>query len=195
MGYTHGVKWNDELIKEEIFKVMKALNIKRMPSEPEIKKILKNNGLACAISRRGGFKKWSNKLNLSQSDCETRTGLKEELNIKTILESKGYEVEKMTTRHPYDLLVNGNIKIDVKAANKYSSPIGWASYSFNLEKENPTCDIYVICCLQDEKILVIPSKFLKQTQLCITDKTSKYDIYKDRWDYIEQYNSFYKTVI
>ncbi|WP_252233748.1 hypothetical protein [Clostridium sp. ZS1] len=101
----------------------------------------------------------------------------------------------MTTKHPYDLLVNDNVKIDVKSSNKYLSSAGWNSYSFNLEKFNPTCDIYIIYCIQDEKLLIIPSKFLKQTQLCITDKTSKYDIYKDRWDYIEQYNSFYKTVI
>jgi hypothetical protein len=40
--------------------------------------------------------------------------------------------------------------------------------------------------------LIIPSKFLRQTQLCITDKESKYDVFKDRWEYVEVYNKFYK---
>ena len=165
-----------------------------MPTSSEIFKVTNDFKLRNAIRRHGGYKYWADKLELSQSKCETRTGLKEELNIKVLLESKGYKVEKMPTRHPYDLLINGNIKIDVKAANKYISPTGWSSYSFNLEKNNPTCDIYVIRCLQDNKTLVIPSKFLKQNQLCITNKESKYDKFKDRWDYVEKYDRFYKNL-
>lgn len=194
MGYTFGIQWNDKLIKEEILKVMEALNINRMPSSDEMKFVTGNTKLTNAIRRHGGYLFWATSLNLEQSECETRTGFKEELNVKTLLESKGYKVEKMATRHPYDLLVNGNIKIDVKAANKYTSPIGWSSYSFNLEKKNPTCDIYIIRCLQDDKTLVIPSKFLKQSQLCITDKESKYDKFKDRWDYIKKYDDFYNSI-
>ena len=173
---------------------MRDLNINRMQYSVEIKRVTNNSKLTNAIRRHGGYKYWAKKLNLSQSECETRIGLKEELYIKTFLESKGYKVEKMTTKHPYDLLINGNIKIDVKASNKYTSSIGWSSYSFNLEKNNPTCDLYVIRCLQDNKTLVIPSKFLKQNQLCITDKESKYDKFKDRWDYVEKYDKFYKSL-
>ncbi|NFI56998.1 hypothetical protein FDA48_11700 [Clostridium botulinum] len=195
MGYVYGTQWTSELIKKEIIKVMNALDINRMPSSVEIKRITGNSKLINAIRRNNGFNYWASKLGLLQSKCETRTGFASEIKVKKILEDKGYKVEKMTTKHPYDLLVNDSVKIDVKSSNKYLSSAGWNSYSFNLEKINPTCDIYIIYCIQDEKLLIIPSKFLKQTQLCITDKTSKYDIYKDRWDYIEQYNSFYKTVI
>lgn len=195
MGYAFGTKWSDELIKEEILKVMEALNINRMPSSDEIKLVTNNSKLTNAIRRHGGYLQWSARLRLDQSNCETRIGLNAEIKIKEILESKGYKVEKMRTRHPYDLLVNDNIKIDVKAANKYKSPKGWSSYSFNLEKKQPTCDIYVICCLQENKTLVIPSKFIKQTQLCITDKSSKYDKFQDRWDYIDKYDLFYKNIV
>lgn len=194
MGYTHGIQWTDELIKEEIFKVMESLNLNRMPSEPEIKNTLKNSGLACAISRRGGFRKWADKLNLSQSHCETRTGFNAEIKIKEILSNNGYEVEKMSIKHPYDLLVDKNIKIDVKAANKYVNGEGHSYYSFNLEKRNPTCDIYILLCIDTERIFIIPSKFLHQTQISMSDN-SKYSIYENRWDYIEQYSNFYKTVI
>lgn len=45
------------------------------------------------------------------------------------------------------------------------------------------------------KTLIIPSIVLYgKTQLAV-GKTSKYDIYKDRWDLIEMYNNFITTTI
>jgi len=199
MGYTHGKKWSHEDMKNEVYKVMKCLNIDRMPSSVECNRVTGNTRLSNVINRRGGFDWLANHLGLKQSKCETRLGRNTEIKVKEILEEKGYEVKQMGIKHPYDLLVNGNIKIDVKASHKYQSEEGWSSYSFNLEKENPTCDIYIAVCINEkndfERILVIPSKFLNQTQLCITGAKSKYDIYKDRWDYIEQYNEFYSNII
>lgn len=183
----------------EVYKVMKSLNINRMPTTRECDLVTGDAGLSNAIAKRGGFKWLAQYLKLKQSECETRLGRNVETYIKDFLISQGYEVEQMGIRHPYDLLVNNTTKIDVKASNKYHSDKNWTSYSFNLEKRNPTCDIYIIVCIDDdksyEKILVIPSKFLNQTQLCISGSDSKYDIYKERWDYIEQYNKFYKSVI
>lgn len=183
----------------EIKNVMKALSIERMPSSVEIERVSQNNKLTNAIARHGGYNFWSEKLHLSQSKCETRLGETGEYYIKNLLESKDYKVDKMGVKHPYDLLINDNIKIDVKTSKIYS-PIQekWSSYSFNLEKSNPTCDIYVFVCLDGEKVvktLVIPSKFLHQTQLCISTKKTKYDMYIDKWDYIDQYDKFYKTVV
>ena len=195
MGYSRGKRWDENKIKSEILKVMTLLNIDRIPSSVEIRKVTNSTSLCNAINKRGGFNHWANIMTLGQSECETRVGLSGELKVKDKLEELGYKVEKMSIKHPYDLLVNGNIKIDVKTARKYNSGKEWSSYSFNLEKYNPTCDIYVFICVEDEKYLIIPSKFLKQTQLCITDKKSKYDIYKDRWDYIDKFDSFYKSVI
>lgn len=193
MGYTHGIKWSDTKIKEEIYKIMKTLNINRMPSCNEIKIVTKETSLCNAIMRNGGVKKWANILNLSLSECNTRTGQDAEYKIKSILENKGFKVDKMQLKHPYDLLVNDNIKIDVKISNKYKSDKGWNSYCFNLEKKYPTCDLYILNCNDDNKILIIPSKFLKQTQVCITDKESKYDKFINRWDYIRYYDDFYKS--
>jgi hypothetical protein len=93
---------------------MKALNIERMPSSVEIKKVTKDSRLSNAIRRHGGYLFWAMKMGTSQSECTTRTGLDGELLIKDILENKSYVVEKMSVKHPYDLLVNGNIKIDIK---------------------------------------------------------------------------------
>lgn len=199
MGYTHGKKWSHADMINEVYSVMNALNIKRMPSAKECDLVTGNTGLSNVIAKRGGFEWLSHYLKLDQSKCETRLGRQVEKHIKMILEQQGYKVEQMSVKHPYDLAVNDVVKIDVKAANKYHSKNSWTSYSFNLEKSNPTCDIYVFVCIGDDKyyerILVIPSKFLNQTQLCISGSVSKYDTFKDRWDYIEQYNKFYKSII
>lgn len=195
MGYTTGTQWTIDKIKAEILEVMKALNIERMPTSVEIKRVTKDSRLNNAIRRYGGYLFWSMKMGIQQSECTTRTGLEGELLIKDILEGKGYKVDKMSVKHPYDLLVNGNIKIDVKVSHKYKGKYG-QYYTFNLEKSNPTCDLYIMICIYSEKkeLLIIPSKFLHQTQISISDN-SKYNIYKDRWDYIDQYNSFYKSVV
>lgn len=192
MGYSHGRKWSHKDMCDEVYKVMRSLCIDRIPSANECNLVTGNTALSNVIRRRGGFQWLAIHMGLKQSECETRLGLSGELKIKEKLELLGYKVEKMPVNHPYDLLVNENIKIDVKTARKYKSDKEWSSYAFNLEKSNPTCDIYVFICVEDEKYLVIPSKFLRQTQLCITDKESKYDVFKDRWEYVEVYNKFYK---
>lgn len=194
MGYTTGFKWSYESIKEELIKVMKALDINRMPTSNEIKLVTKNSKLINAIRRYGGFLYWANQLNLNQAPGTTRLGNYGEEKIKEILEAKGYKVEKMSTKHPYDLLVNYTLKIDVKTSRLYTKEDSNSYYSFNLEKKNPTCDIYIFYCVEMDKILIIPSKFLGQTQLSIS-KNSKYNKYIDRWDYIDKFDSFYKSVI
>jgi hypothetical protein len=195
LGYAKGTQWDGDKIKADIKEVMEALNIERMPTSVEIKKVTKDSRLVNAIKRHGGYLFWAMKMGVPQSECTTRTGLQGELLIKNILETKGYTVDKMSVKHPYDLLVNGNIKIDVKVSHKYKGKYG-QYYTFNLEKSNPTCDLYVLICEEneDQNFLIIPSKFLHQTQISVSNN-SKYYIYKDRWDYICKYNSFYKSVI
>lgn len=192
---TSGLKWTEEAIIREIELAVDLLKIERMPTSVELKRVFNDSKLINAIRRNGGFKFFADKLNLNQSNCETRIGLFGELHIKGILENKNYYVEKMSVKHPYDLLVNKQVKLDVKTANLTTTDT-YSYYSFNLEKSSPTCDIYVFVCIEEEviqKILIIPSKFLNQTQLSIGKKT-KYDVYKDRWDYIDTYNKFYESI-
>ncbi len=195
MGYTHGTKWTDELIKQEILKVKEALNLSRMPSNNEIKQVA-GNGLGCAISKKGGFRFWANKLNLKTKQSETKLGQDYEEKILELLNSKGYDVERMSTKHPYDLLANQNIKIDVKVSNLYRGKKG-EFHTFNLEKHNHNCDLFICVCVVDGKIvktLVIPSKFLMGIKQLSLGNTSIYDSFKDRFDYIEKYDVFYNKL-
>ena len=199
MGHTHGIVWTDELIKQEIKNVMNALCIDRMPTRKEIINITKSYALPGKISKTKGYYGWAKELNLPIKNSETTIGKKYEYFIKQLLEEKGFEVEKMSQNYPYDLLVNKNIRIDVKAGNPYIKKDDGSRYhTFNLYKKYATCDIYIIICLDEqeniEKLLVIPANKLKITQLSL-GKESIYDKYKDNFKLLDIYNKFYSEAI
>lgn len=196
MGYTHGIRWTEEKAKNELINVMKALNLNRMPSRSEIEKVMQSASLTCHISKNGGFKYWAEKLNLDTKKSETSLGQEYEEHVLNLLKTKGYEVERMSVRHPYDLLVNQNIKVDVKISNLYKGAKG-EFHTFNLEKYNHNCDLFICVCVTDEKIvkiLVIPSKFLMKVSQLSVGLNSVYDVFKDRFDYIEKYDVFYNQL-
>ena len=194
--HEYGTPWTEEQIEQGILEVMKILNIDRMPSSSETISALNYNGLSMAIQRSGGFKKWAKKLKLDTKKSETSLGQEYEEYVLNLLKTKGYEVERMSVRHPYDLLVNQNIKIDVKISNLYkNSCTGY--HTFNLEKHNHNCDIFICICVKDKEIvktLVIPSKFLMGIKQLGLGNTSVYDVFKDRFDYIEKYDVFYNQL-
>ncbi|MGL5380116.1 hypothetical protein [Clostridium sp.] len=197
MGHSHGIKWSDELIENELKYVMDALNISRMPSNSEIK-MVNGHSLSNAISRNGGFRMWAEKLNLETKESETSFGNEYELIVKEILEELGYQVEKMTTKHSYDLLVNDNIKIDIKTARYYKQKDGSKFHSCNLEKRYHNCDIFICVGINEnediEKVLVIPSKYLMNKKQLSIGVTSSYDRLNKRFDYIEKYVQFYNEI-
>lgn len=197
MKNLQGFTWNDELIESKIREVMEILGINRMPSASETEMVIKNSSLSNKIAKTGGFYQWATRLGLEIKNSETSTGKEYENKLKEYLTEKGYSVEQMSVKHPYDLLVNGAIKIDVKAARRYYYSEDSYFYTFNLEKANATCDLYICWCINNknltDKFLIIPSKELKFTQLSI-GVVSRYDKYIDRWDLIEKYDQFYKRL-
>lgn len=192
------VNWDDKLIEKEIFKVIKALNLNRMPSKSEIELVTKNTALTNKISKTGGFYKWAERLKLKIKNSETKLGYDYELEIRDRLRSKGYKVETTWCRHPYDLIVNDSIKIDVKVAKPYFNEKVGRFHTFNLEKLPHTCDIYIAIVLDEEdieeKVLIIPSKNICNIRQLSIGKKSEYDIYMNRWDYIINYSNFYKQL-
>lgn len=198
MAYSHGKKWNNELIEKEIKFVMSKAEITTMPTQSILKEVTGNTALFNAISKSGGSIEWSKKLGIEHKGIETVLGEKFETYCKNfIIEKFDFEVESMKRGHPYDLIVNKNIKIDVKASRIYRNKLSF--FTFNLEKQYPTCDIFVAYCISDDKKIiktyVIPSKVLSGiTQLSIGINKSKYDPYLDKWDLLIKYDEFYKTI-
>ncbi|ALS22192.1 hypothetical protein [Paenibacillus naphthalenovorans] len=190
-------KWNDQMVEEEIFNVMKALQIDRMPSRSEIKSVKQDGALHNKICKTLGYRGWAEKLGLEIKDSETKLGQDAEEIAIDLLQSKGFSVERMTAKHPFDLLVNDNVRVDVKSGRAYDLR-GSRCHTFGISKKHASCDIYLIFALSEEgeleRTFVIPSHKLKVVTLSI-GANSMYDIYKDRWDYINTYDKFYQSVI
>ncbi len=199
MGYTHGTRWTDEIIKNKILEVVKFYNLDRMPTRSEVEVYFGDYSLSNAISRRkGGWYSLAKELEFPIKECETTFGKSHEQIVMENLISQGYEVRRMSQNFPYDLLVNDCVKVDVKASRLYRGK-GGNFYSFNLEKPFCTCDIYILRLISEEGIekdtLVIPSSHVStNTQISVGETKSKYQKYSKRWDYVEMYFEFMDSV-
>lgn len=197
MGYAHGIRWTNEKIENAIKDVMKIAKINSMPTHSQMKDITGNEALSNAVSKHGGSKYWAQRLGIEIKTCESKIGYEFECECMSNLISNGYDCELTKARYPYDLLVNRNIKIDVKCSNLFEGDKG-KFYTFNLGKSMPTCDIFVCYCMDKniiQKVYVIPSCVLSgKTQLSIGQK-SKYDRYIDSWNVVKIYDSFYDSMI
>lgn len=184
--------WTDELIEERILEVVDFHGYSRMPTMKEIEDYYGNTALTKKIGASGGFEAWANKLKLSRKPCESVLAAQYEKLAKKTLEEKGFNCELTSVKHPYDILVNGGVKIDVKVSNLVA--IGDSkAYTFNIEKKQPTCDLYVAYCLDENKEIaktyIIPSRVLTgQCQLSLGKDNSEYDIYLNRWELIKRFN-------
>lgn len=114
MGYTAGFKWTTELIAKNILACKQALKIERMPTREEIRNFFGDDRLTNKISKTLGYYGWAEQLGLPMKPSETQTGKLGESYIADWIAQKGHAVQRMTTRHPYDLLVDGVVKVDVK---------------------------------------------------------------------------------
>lgn len=197
MGYTHGIKWNDDKVKETILKVKKSLNLNRMPTKKEIELVMGNSSLTSKISRTKGYYGWAKELKLDIKESETTFGKKYEYIVKEYLENKGYQIEKMPQNYSFDLLINNFVKIDVKVAKPYTAPDKTIWHTFNLYKKYAYCDIYIALCLDNneniQKMLIIPSFKCQIKQLSV-GKESKYDKYNYQLKYINDYIKFYNNL-
>ena len=200
LGYTHGEKWTDELIEERIMNIVNKQELTTFPTHSQMVSFYGNRGLAVKVSKTGGTRKWAKRLNLPLKSCESEFGNDYELlAIRLIKENLGFHCLKTKPRYPYDILVDDNIKIDVKVSYPFKNNCNAYANSFNLEKTEPTCDIYILFCLnldsQITKTLIIPSCVLSgQTQVGV-GSVSKYDEYIDNWILLKQYSEFYKRLI
>lgn len=195
MGCSHGSKWTDEKVEKVILDCMSHHNITRMPSRSELVEFTKSNAVPCRISKTIGYYGWAERLGLKMKKSDTQTGKIGEEQAVQLLRSKGFDVERMTTRHPYDLLVNGCVKVDVKTSHLYRGAAG-NFYTFNLEKRFPTCDAYFLIAKgEQDRIYIVPAQNAHQTQISIGETTSIYHSFENRYDIIESLSEAFKAVI
>jgi hypothetical protein len=197
MGRTHKTRWTNEFLEQQIKRVMSELQIDRMPTRSEIFSIRFNDPLHNGIVRHGGYDYWAKKLKLSVKDSESKTGWEYEEIAAVLLKEKGYSVIGMKRKCAFDLLINDSVKVDVKVGKPWLLR-GSRVHTFGINKKVPVCDIYMIFALHEsgktERLFIIPSTELKLSTMCI-GKESKYNKFIDRWDFIDKYDSFYKSIV
>lgn len=189
--------WTDEKIERAILDVVRSLKINHMPSSSQVKQVTKNESLHMAICKYGSYKGWAKRLNLERKKSETTKGNDYEELIASELSKLGFEVIQTSTKHPYDLLVNGTTKIDVKVGNSYLIHGVSRVVTFATNKKQPTCDFYICVRLDEqeeiEKIHVIPSHEAQVTTICMGEK-SKYDKYINRYDLIRRHHELINSM-
>lgn len=131
-------------------------------------------------------------------DGTAARGNRAEVRAAEILRHNGFMPELMPLHHPFDILVNGIVRVDVKAAyTPLSSPSIVAKlvnpmWRFNVKKyTRHKCDIYFCLIMETGDIFVIPSKDIPETMhglsFCYpTDRPelSKWQNYQDAYDLI-----------
>ena len=179
MGYTHGTRWTDELIGEELMKQARSLG--RMPSARELR-LEGLNDLACAIPRNGGYRRWAERLGLGMKVSETTRASKWEEAEMQYFESLGYEVERQTTKAPFDLLVNGH-RVDVKISTLNKT--GW--FQFGCIKKCVDCDFLDLLCIRNgERVarFIVPANAARVVTVSMMPSTlygkGKYGFWLDK---------------
>ena len=199
MGYSHGKRWTDEDTKKAILVVVENLGISTFPTHKEIENFYGNSSLTNHIAKSGGTRRWAKAVKLPIKQCESELGNDYELfAIEEIHNRVGLIAKQTKPRYPYDLLVDKSIKVDVKVSFPFLNNCGSYANTFNLEKKEPTCDLFILYCLNLEgkivKTLVIPSCVTSgKTQIGVGND-SKWDYYKDRWDYFTEFSVFMKDL-
>lgn len=188
MGHTHGIKWTEQLIEDKIRESMSILDISRMPTRQEIIDTV-GNPVACKITKTHGYYGWAEKLGIPVKDSDSTTGRAGEFIAKSKLEELGFTVEKMSTKYPFDLLVDDIAKVDVKYSRLYTNN-KWNFYSFHLEKRYPTCDFYILvaeCPDGSLRYFVVPAVAAHITQISIGEFSGGWYRYENRYDLLSRY--------
>lgn len=199
MGYVRGSRWTDEKIQDSIEEIVNSLGLDHFPTHSELNNYFGTNGVSLAISRHGGTRKWAKRMNMSILNCASEFGNDFELRaIGDIYEETALMAVQTKPRYPYDLLVDGCIKVDVKVSRQIFTNCHTWQNTFNLEKKEPTCDIFILYCLDETgnfiKKLIIPSCVLAgQTQVGV-GSNSKWDKYEENWNLFLDYYEFYQKL-
>lgn len=177
------MKWTAEMIGEKIMEAKNALGIEYMPTRKQLIQYYGDDCLTNKVSKTLGYYGWAERLGLRVQNNDTRKGKLGEEWAAEYLRGRGFEVQQMLQNYPFDLLVNGCVKVDVKFSNLYRNESGFAFYSFAIRKRIPTSDAYFLIAQDgagDRKVYILPSAAAKQTQISIGETHSIYDKYL--WD-------------
>ena len=174
--------WTEQKIAAELSAVIAVDGM--MPSNNRLKQLGRSD-LANQVSRRGGFLDWAKRLGAQRGQSDSDTGWDGEIALAGKLTIRGYTVERMqAVKAPYDLKVNGALRIDVKSANyaEYGACKGWF---YRVGKE-AQADVLALYQLDTGVVYFLPWNICPVSNVTISRSGGKWSDFKDRYDLIGQ---------
>lgn len=135
--------WSDAKIASELSRIADGV----MPTSSDLRE-MGLNALSCAIARGHGFHWWATRLGLARKGTETHMAQRWERHEARFFASLGCTVEEQSTRHPFDLLVNG-WRVDVKVSRFHDYSNSWV---FAGIKKGAHADFFDLLCLEGDVI-------------------------------------------
>lgn len=196
-------RWTPELIESEVRLVTQ--NIGHFPSNTELREMGRND-LACAITKRGGgLIGLAKRLGMERMPSDSDFGWAGEESVATELRRRGFTAERTNgVRAPFDILVNGIVRVDVKNARFASYPMkGGSSCDGWFYRLGKMCQADLIALHQYDEgsTFIIPWSLIPTSNITIT-RNGKYSRYKEAWWLVEmlcsqmhEFNAAASTVI
>lgn len=157
-------QWTDDMIAARIMENYNATG--KMPTVSYLRDSGQND-LSVQITRNGGFKHWAERLGLKREPSDSDTGWDGEIEVENLLKSNGYKVQRsLAVKWPFDLLVDGMLRIDVKAARyaEYGPCRGW----FYRIGKAPQADLIALYQLDTKEVYWIPWVHVPQSNITIS---------------------------
>lgn len=165
----------------------------RMPTASELHEAEGNDRLANAVAKCGGYRHWAKVFGVSLKDSTTSRGQDWEDHEEEFFREMGFDVQRQTTKAPFDLLINEH-RIDVKSAkwSDYERESGALKgqhvrgFVFANLRRGVDCDFFDLLCLKAGEFahrFLIPADVASVTTLTITERQlggyGKYSQFED----------------
>ena len=115
--------------------------------------------MVCAATKRGGYMVWADRVGMKRAPSDSDTGWDGEDRLVGILRARGWEAERVGgVKHPFDIIVEGVLRVDAKSAKFATYKSGVASSSgwyFRIGKV-PQADMVILVQLDTGDIYAIP---------------------------------------
>jgi len=175
-------QWTDELALDECKKIAKGLG--HFPSNSDLTSLGRGDLSSQIVKRLGGFVEASRMVGIDRLHSDSDTGWDGELMAQDMLEVAGYHVGLAgNIKAPFDLLVDGVVRIDVKAASyaEYGPCRGW----FYRIGKYCQCDLVMLVRLDRRDSLLIPWWSVPTSNITITEN-GKYQKYYEAFHLIDE---------
>ena len=175
-------KWTDDMVLVELSKVCSGIG--RMVTNTELRELGRND-LACQIVKRGGYESFTKRLGYDMVASDSHFWWQGEKAVSEKLTSLGYTVERMPEkRAPFDMIVNGLVRVDVKTANyaNYGYSIGWF---YRIDKICPA-DVVILHQFDTGDMYLIPWNKCQTSNITITKTGKTYEEYRNNYGIIDK---------